>query len=836
MRPAGRQAVAHWRGIWEDSPTVFSQSGPALRPAIAIAGLLLLGTIGALAQTAPVAADRAAAEAAIARGRQFRSHQNALDARPQFLEAIAIAQKLNDKPLLQQAYDGMAEVAGDLSDWAGMLDYAQKMYDVMPDPTGPQRASYLSKRGRVMQELRERDQAMAAYEEALALAEASHDRRRVAQLHNEIGLATWRFDRDFDKAIKYYDDGIAMAEALGDWRMALVIYSNSGNLFRRPGKYPEAERRYRAAMAAGKKAGIDDDAFVLKNLGIVLRETGRREEAERMLQRAVAVADRNGQSRIQWQGRMELGTFYGASDMAKASEQYEGALASLEGLNNNVLLEGFLAGALSGAVTIYDDPYDLYTDLLLGNGRAREAFVVAERARARAFLDTLSLARDEIAQALPPAFVAEERTLLQRISTNQGAIRQPGIDADARRSLQQAIAADEEALGRIRIRLATEHPSIAHARYPRIAATEEVQSRILRPGEVLLQYYLGASHGTLWIVTPQRVEVRRLPPRAEIERDVRAYLDTLSTPDGDFRAAAASLATVLLPDLEPVIAGQAPLVVVPHGVLTYLPFETLMPRGDRFLVEDHAVSYAPSTSSLAFLRERQASGTEVLAIGNPIMRGSGTDAERGQAIDRVGYLKPLEFSGPEVRAVSAVFGSTARVFEQEAATEEVLSAPEASRAGIVHIATHGLVDEEMPDRSGLALTAAPPQSDGILQMREVYKLRLNAALVTLSACQTALGKAVNGEGMIGLSRAFFYAGSNAVLASLWNVNDASTARLMAPFYESLAGGESIDEALRAAKLVMVKEGGRLSHPYFWAAFVVSGNGSGPMSASVPRAR
>ena len=109
-------------------------------------------------------------------------------------------------------------------------------------------------------------------------------------------------------------------------------------------------------------------------------------------------------------------------------------------------------------------------------------------------------------------------------------------------------------------------------------------------------------------------------------------------------------------------------------------------------------------------------------------------------------------------------------------------------------------------------------------MREVYGLTLNARLVTLSACQTALGKSITGEGLIGLSRAFFYAGSNAVVASLWNVNDASTARLMRPFYESLSEGAAIDQALRSAKVALLDGGGRLAHPYFWAPFVVTGHG------------
>jgi CHAT domain-containing protein len=346
---------------------------------------------------------------------------------------------------------------------------------------------------------------------------------------------------------------------------------------------------------------------------------------------------------------------------------------------------------------------------------------------------------------------------------------------------------------------------------------------------VLLQYFLGAKAGTLWAITPSAVHVRRLPARDHVETAVRAFLETIGRPDGAFREGAGTLGRTLLPDLDGVLAGSERLIVVPHGILNYVPFETLRGSKDRFLVEDHAVSYAPSTSSLAFLRSRQSSGTEVIALGNPVMRGSGVATERGTGIERVSALKPLLHSGSEVRAVSRIYGSAAHLFEGETATEAALSGPGAGRAGIIHIATHGLIDEDMPERSGLALTAAPPGSDGILQMREVYKLRLNAALVTLSACQTALGKSISGEGMIGLSRAFFYAGSNAVLASLWNVNDASTERLMRPFYESLAAGGGIDESLRAAKLAMIKDGGRLQHPYYWAAFVVTGDGA----AAVP---
>jgi CHAT domain-containing protein len=157
------------------------------------------------------------------------------------------------------------------------------------------------------------------------------------------------------------------------------------------------------------------------------------------------------------------------------------------------------------------------------------------------------------------------------------------------------------------------------------------------------------------------------------------------------------------------------------------------------------------------------------------------------------------------------------------ATEERLQRMDLSGAAILHFATHGVIDEVHPERSGLALTAAPPGGDGLLQMREIYRLKLRAALVTLSACETALGKDVTGEGVVGLVRAFFYAGADAVLASLWSVSDSSTAEWMGRFYEGVRGGVPMDRAAREAKLAFLRGDGRLRHPYYWAPFVLTGH-------------
>jgi CHAT domain-containing protein/tetratricopeptide (TPR) repeat protein len=787
-------------------------------------GLLVMAVT--LAATPP--GDTADLKAAFDRAEAARRGGEVLKARTMLMAVVDQATTIGDKAMLQRALSRLADVHVELNDWAAVLDFGQRAYDVLPDPTGRARMSLLLQTGRVYQELRDRDRSRAALLEVETLAKAAGDLRMLCDVYNELGLLTWRVDRNKDDAVRYYDRSIELAEQIGDPRALMRALNTSGNVFRSY-DYAEAERRYRAAMVAARRAGIDEDVLLLKNMGIVYRETGRLDEARRSLERAMVLSDQRGTVRTQWQSRMELGTLLTATEPARAAEYFEQTLRMLEGLNNNVLLEGFRAEALGGSILIaQDDPYALYVDLLLANGRERDAFVVAERARARAFLDTLSRAREQIAKALPEAFVKEENAILATLTRTQGDLRAAGADAQTRASLTGEIVRLEQRLSQIRVRLAVEHPSLAHARYPNMAAVDDVQTRLLRDNEVLLEYFVSRKAGTLWAITASGVHVRRLPPQGEIESAVRSFLERVGRPDGDYRADARKLGAMLLPNLSGVIGADARLIVVPHAILSYVPFEALLVDHDQFLLERHPVSYAPSTSSLVFLRQRRASGAEVIAIGNPVMQNSGSDDERGQPISRVAYLKPLTYSGAEVRSVSKVYGSAAHVFEQQAATEAALSGEAVSRAGIIHIATHGLIDEDVPDRSGLALTPAP-QSDGILQMREVYNLHLNAALVTLSACQSALGKEVNGEGLIGLSRAFFYAGANAVIASLWNVNDASTEQLMSPFYRSLASGETIDRALRDAKLAMLKSGGRAAHPYYWAAFVVTGNGT----AAVP---
>jgi len=332
----------------------------------------------------------------------------------------------------------------------------------------------------------------------------------------------------------------------------------------------------------------------------------------------------------------------------------------------------------------------------------------------------------------------------------------------------------------------------------------------------------------------------RIAGRSAIEADVTRLRELLRAPTAgtDVAAAASRLGAALFGGIT--TADDRPLVVVPHGALHYVPFEVLRHQ-DRMLVERHAVSYAPSLNALVQLREVPANPApfRVLAIGNPAL-GSGSSSIRlkpdsTRSIENLALLGPLPFAEQELHAIGRTFRDRTRIMSGASARESELRAAALPRFPVVHFATHGLVSDAQPKRSGLLL-APEAGEDGLLQMSEIYNLGLKANLVVLSACQTALGRDVTGEGLIGLSRAFFYAGARSVVATLWNLNDRFAAAFVQRFYAEINAGRSSEEALRRAKLAYVNHP-QYSHPFYWSSLVMLGDGTLPLvEAPVPTPR
>jgi CHAT domain-containing protein len=360
------------------------------------------------------------------------------------------------------------------------------------------------------------------------------------------------------------------------------------------------------------------------------------------------------------------------------------------------------------------------------------------------------------------------------------------------------------------------HGTLSGQRAPLRAG--EIRSRVLLPGQLLVEYLVGAEHTFLFCLDASHLEVHVIPWGADsIAAEVRALREALLADEPP--AGAAHLHALLLGPIEALLEPGSRLLIVPDGPLFYLPF-ALLHDGERYLIERHALCQAPSASVLDHeLWDRSCGGRpKLLAVGNPASFRSQHLLSQTRRATRDWSFGELPFAEEEVRRVAAYFARDDLLIGA-AATEEVVKA----RMGAVnhlHFATHGMLDEREPLMSALVLAQdEDPREDGFLQVHEILEQSLCADLVVLSACNTGLGKIMTGEGVLGLTHAFMYAGARTLLISLWEVPDQSTAILMDRFYGALSEGLPADEALQKAQRAAIDAG---VVPREWAGFALSG--------------
>jgi len=423
-------------------------------------------------------------------------------------------------------------------------------------------------------------------------------------------------------------------------------------------------------------------------------------------------------------------------------------------------------------------------------------------------------------------------------------------------------------LDQVQSRIRSTSPRYAALTQPSVLDLKEIQSKVLDADTALLEYALGKEKSFLWVIGPSSADTFDLPPRAEIESVARRVYDLLTarnqkpakeTPAEraarlrravrDYLDAAVTASRIFLGPAASRIENKR-LLIAGEGVLQYLPFAALPePRADGTvsansppLIANHEIVMAASASVVAVLRQETAGRSptrKTLAVfADPVfgandarVEASGRDSVSAQARrhdagpDAQEFLR-LRFSRAEADEITrlAPAGTTLKILDFEASRDAVLRA-DLAQYRILHFATHSLLNNEHPELSGVVLSLVDrdgrPQN-GFLRLYDIYNLRLTSELVVLSACQTALGGEIKGEGLIGLTRGFLYAGAPRVVATLWEIDDRTTAELMKRFYEGVLGrGERPAAALRSAQIAMWKNRG-WDAPFYWAAFTIQG--------------
>ena len=625
-------------------------------------------------------------------------------------------------------------------------------------------------------------------------------------------------------------EALAVAAALPQTMDASWTFERAGQMEVELGDLASAERHLLHALeiqnriAPGTQYQIEELAL----LGRIAKLRGRRQEAARRL--------------------------------AEAMDLLEGQVARIGGADQDrTRFRALFAGLYRDAVAVAVDA-----------GRTTDAFLTLERFRARSLLDLLAGRDLAPAAEIPAALVEEQRRIDAELAGFEAALESadPGND---RARIEQMIAARSRMLAardNLRERVRRAAPRYAAISAPRPLAAAEAR-RALDPREVALAYAVDERLTTLFVLLPEGFAgapadgliVRTLPVgREALRAEVAAWRSLAlsghpqATPgkgaldDRAIRRAGARLYTLLVAPAAPWVAAAERLRISADGPLATLPFAALVDSDGRYLAESLPVANVVSATLAAELRRMRpakAPAGALVAFGDPryerterTARTARTDTaardvsrEASPLLRFRAGLSPLPGSGVEVAAVAALV-RPARVFLGADATEARFLA-EAPVGRIVHFAGHALLDPRFPLDSALALSPAPAGSaaarsgdsgqDGLLQAWEIFeRLRLSADLVTLSACETALGTESEGEGRLGLTRAFHYAGARTVLSSLWSVSDRSTAELMRRFYSHLGAGEPKDKALAQAQREMLA--GTYRHPYYWAAFQLDGDG------------
>lgn len=717
------------------------------------------------------------------------------------------------------------------------------------------------------------ENSLTQYDRALEYFKKTNDPHLIAVTTWGIGRTYYRLG-NYPEAVARFEQVLA---GLHNDSLQAQCYEYLGRVYLATGEYELALKNLNSALDIYTRAANPwEAAQVTGLLGQLAERQGRFGRARQFYKQALAdfdkFSDRINQAAVYFAlGRMELRS--GGSDAA-ARDYLRQSIEMTESLRR-VPTSSDLSAAFSATV---HDRYEYYVESLMrehrespSRGLDARAFEVSESGRGRSLVELLRATATNAMPGLDPKLAEEEKRLRlslrvkddYKIRLLAGKYKKEELDA-----LTADLARLEAEYKRVTEVIRASQP-YEQATSPTTLSLRQIQELVVRDDQtVLVEYSLGADKSYVWAVTRDGVTSHELPARESINDAALKVYNLLSTPPGqgdagEFDSAARELTRTILSPVADALNKHRRVIVVADGALNYIPFQVLPEpsAGDEPLIQDHEVVNAPSASILGGLRQeavrREPAGKVLAAFGDPVFASdyarrvdangapvlamNTIEAARWRsALRDVGLngsafnpavLGPLFYAKRELTNLREASGSDVFVAEGFDATRERLLSADLTQYAILHFATHGLLDPKHPEFSGLVLSTVGRdgnEQNGFVSLQDIYSIRAPVDLVVLSACQTALGKDVRGEGLLGLARGFMYAGASGVVASLWKVEDKATAELMKQFYTNmLRKGMPPGAALRAAQNT-IRQNPRWRSPYYWAAFTLQGEYGQPI--------
>lgn len=719
------------------------------------------------------------------------------------------------------------------------------------------------------------------FQRALDYYRQTKDPHLVMIANRGLGI-TYCYLRKYPEALTHFQQ--ALVGFGPDSPDAAQNYEHIGMVHGETGQPELALKFLQSALTIYRKsANPKEAAQVLALMAKTYQQQGQLERARQFYQQAletfIRLSDRLNQSAVYYGlGRLELK----AGNLKTAEDHLQRSIVITEDLRR-FSRGSDLAAAFSA--TVYER-YQSYIECLMrkhqlhpDQGFAALALETSELARARSLAEILRSTSTGFAPGVDPQLVTQEKSLRQSLRVKEDKkVRLLG--GDYKREELALLDADlsrlEQEYKQISEIIRARYPAFEKLTHPRAWTLDQIQSQVIADDQtLLLEYNLGADQSYVWAVTREGLSSYELPPHRVIMDASRKVYELLAvepkaeTEDELTRAAQELSRMVLSP-----VASQlnkSRIIVVADGALNYIPFQLLPAPGNskERLVANYEVINAPSASILGQLRQetsRRERATNVLAaFGDPVFpsnfaqqedretSGQTRGVERkteslnhaarniqptGDAFDPA-TIEQLFFAKLELSNLRAVAGHESLLATRFDATPDKLRNTDLTKYAILHLATHGILDPQHPEKSGLILStmnAKGQAQNGFVGLQDIYSLHAPVDLVVLSACRTGLGKDVRGEGLIGLTRGFIYAGASSVVASLWKVDDEATAELMKRFYTNmLQQGMRPPEALRAAQN-SIRQEPEWRAPYYWAAFTLQGEYLQTIKAPGPNAK
>jgi CHAT domain-containing protein len=746
---------------------------------------------------------------------------------PVYTTALDLARKVGDREAEAQLSTNLASACQELGQYGEALAHMDRALTSFREQKAREGEAVTLANMGVLYNLTGRyEESLRAHQQSLEIA--SEIGARPHQMTALMGIALYHMHRgDGRQASEALRSAHLLANELGDRTAQMVAVLNLGHMLRQIGDPTTALAMGKEALEIAREArDTAREAAALDSIGRSQAALGKAAEAAASFEAAARLAEQCGDRSLMMHAKRGLGEVYdGQKRWKEAAAAYRQAAAVLESLRadarEQTLQTSFFAQ--------YSSTYFRLARAVHEQGDPAGAFAASERARARALVDLLRRSKASVSRGLSAQERDEEARLEAQVTSVTAELQNSrALPTDRVLAIRKEVDSGRAKLEEFQRRLFVRHPELQVRRGQfSPAGLSELNRKLFagRPGLCVLAYLAGEAETLLFVLSagkapagPASLAVYRLPvPFRALTEDAGQFRAACGQAGETYRPLAQNLFRQLVQPAAREVAGKTHLVVVPDPAMPVLPFQALLDGSGKHLLERWSLSYAPSVTALVAMmelrdsrRRQPAPRVTLLAAGRPQLTS----------------LPDLEAAEQEVRALAAMAGAGARAYTGKEASERRVRA-EMGDARCIHLATHGLLNEVAPLYSALALTRSDAD-DGLLEAREVLALDLRADLVVLSACETGLGKGVGGEGVLGLTWAFFVAGAPATVVSQWQVEDTSTGALMRAFYAGFLkpakGAPALPRAgaLRAAQLRLLRDGAH-GHPYYWAPFVLVGD-------------